>query len=289
MSESTEDTRLPSPSQDDIPVEELLRLTREFTRRITNQDRQRLALDLRASGHQRSLQSAAPIPLQQFFAGEIDLDAELAQRFLHAPLMSHVRFSAQPGVPLRHQATAVFSAQDDSMLMTIDAPLVQGQDAALEFSFALFSALALRFRIAPLLEADRRRWLDLMRRENGIAFLWTRERWEAPYVIFVVREGFARVYAFSPHGFEAAVRMTPDMVLAMVDWLGGWWFPDSYASDGGEDAAPRRSPAGDERWDRRRTVPWRPPRIHPDAPEDQWDDPDTTQDAADLPSDSLEW
>ena len=126
MSDSAEDTR-PSPgAQDDIPVDDLIRLTREFTRRITNQDRQRLALDLRASGHQRSIQTAAPIPLQQFFSGEIDLDSELADRFLHAPLMAHVRFTARPGTPLHHQATAVFSCQDDSMLMSIDAPPVQG-------------------------------------------------------------------------------------------------------------------------------------------------------------------
>ena len=47
MSDSTlprKPTMPPGDSGDDIPVEELIRLTREFTRRITNQDRQRLAL-----------------------------------------------------------------------------------------------------------------------------------------------------------------------------------------------------------------------------------------------------
>ncbi len=278
MSDSAEDTR-PSPgAQDDIPVDDLIRLTREFTRRITNQDRQRLALDLRASGHQRTIQTAAPIPLQQFFSGEIDLDSELADRFLHAPLMAHVRFTARPGAPLRHQATAVFSCQDDSMLMSIDAPPVQGQDASLEITFSLLSALALRFRLSPLLETDRRRWLDLMRRESGIAFLWTRERWEAPYVIFVVREGFARVYAFSPHGFEAAARMTPDMVQVMVNWLGSLWFPEAQAE---RDTAPQR-PSPD--WERPPASPRRAPPAHPDAPEDQWDD-----DGSEPPSDNLEW
>jgi hypothetical protein len=276
MSDSAEDTRPAPGAQDELPVDDLIRLTREFTRRITNQDRQRLALDLRASGHQRSIQSTAPIPLQQFFSGEIDLDAELSDRFLHAPLMPHVRFTAQPGAPLRHQATAVFSCQDDSMLMSIDAPTAQGPDASLEFTFSLLGALALRFRLDPLLEADRHLWLDLMRRENGIAFLWTRERWEAPYLIFVVREGFARVYAFSPHGFEAAARMTPDMVQAMVNWLERLWFPDATAD---HDSAPRPSTDG---WERP-TMPRRPPTVHPDAPEDQWDG------AADASSSTLEW
>lgn len=277
MSDSADDTR-PSPgAPDDLPVDDLIRLTREFTRRITNQDRQRLALDLRASGHQHSIQSTAPIPLQQFFSGEIDLDAELSERFVHAPLMAHVRFSPELGTPLRHQATAIFSCQDDSMLMSVNAPIIQGPDASLEFTFSLLSALALRFRLGPLLETDRRRWLDLMRRESGIAFLWTRDRWEAPYVIFVVRDGFARVYAFSPHGFEAAARMTPDMVQVMVDWLGQLWFPEAGTD---QDTAPEPLADG---WEHRPTLPRHPLPDHSDTPGDQWDE------GADTSSGSLEW
>jgi hypothetical protein len=210
---------------DEIPVEELIRITREFTRRITNQDRQRLALDLRESGHQRSIQVSAPVALQLFFSGEIDLDPELARRFVNAPLLSHVRFIPEPGEPVRRQASALFSSQDDSAIMTVDAPINNGSDACLEFTFTLFSSLALRFNLQPLVTADRRRWLDLMRRESGIAFLWTRSRWEQAYIIFVVREHFARLYAFSPYGFEAAARLTPDMVTGLLDWLDGLWFP----------------------------------------------------------------
>src|SRR5437868_8579460 len=73
---------------DGIPVEELVRMTREFTARITNEDRQRLALELSESGHQRSIQSSAPFLLQQFFTGRIDLDVELARRYPSSPLLS---------------------------------------------------------------------------------------------------------------------------------------------------------------------------------------------------------
>jgi hypothetical protein len=95
----------------------------------------------------------------------------------------------------------------------------------MEVTFTLYSSLALHFTLNALEDAYRSRWLDLMRRENGITFLWTRERWEQPYLIFVVREYFVRLYAFSPSGVEAAVRITPDVITALLDWLGELWFP----------------------------------------------------------------
>jgi hypothetical protein len=261
---------------EEIPVDELIRITREFTRRITNQDRQRLGLDLRESGHSRSLQITAPITLQQFFSGEIDLDSDLARRFLNAPLLSHIRFVAESGESAARQVTAIVSSNDDAAIMTVDAHMPRGQEAALEFTLTLHSALALRFRLSPLVASDRRRWLDLMRRANGIAFLWTRERWEQPYVIFVVREYFVRLYAFSPHGFEAAARLTPDMVNVLVDWLDDLWFPGHRLPPGEADeiAAPEL-PAIDDR----PTQLERPSRAEkarraalPDAPEEQWEE-----------------
>ncbi len=214
---------------EDIPVEELIRITREFTRRITNQDRQRLAMDLRESGHQRSMQISAPLTLQQFFSGEIDLDNELARRYSNAALMSHVGFEPKLGAPARRQATALFNCQDDSVSMAVDAPIGDKAEATLEFTFTLYSTLSMSFLLPQLAMADRLRWLELMRRENGIAFLWTRDRWEQPYLIFVIREYFARVYAYSPQGYEAAIRMTPDMVTSLVNWLEGLWFPGGHA------------------------------------------------------------
>ena len=216
-------------NMDDIPVEELIRITREFTRRITNQDRQRLARELRESGHQRSIQLTAPIALQQFFSGEIDLDNDLARRFVNAPLIAHMRRVPDSGDALHGQTTAILSSQDDTMIISVDAPPSGTSEVTLEFTFTLFSALALRFRLSPLVAPERRRWIDLMRRENGITFLWTRRRWEDPHLVFVVREHFARLYAFAPQGFEAAARFTPDITRGLVDWLEGLWFPGAHA------------------------------------------------------------
>ncbi len=296
---------LTSGDLDEIPVEELIRITREFTRRITNQDRQRESLSLRESGHQRTIQITAPITLQQFFSGEIDLDTDLARRFSNAPLLSHGRFSPGPGEPIRRQATAMLSSNDDSTTVSFDAPLPRDSQASLEVTFTLFSALALRFRLAPLEAPDRARWLELMRRENGIAFLWTRARWEQPYLIFVVREYFVRLYAFAPYGVEAAARMTPDIISGLLDWLEELWFPDRQAKPA------RTGPAVDTQpdtpgWDRMPTRIRRPPRgmptaptlrsAIPDAPEEQWEDEppapsaqDDPGDEADLPATNLEW
>jgi len=263
----------------------LIRLTREFTRRITNQDRQRLALDLRESGHQRLVQASAPVLLQQFFAGETDLDAQLVRRYQNAPLLSHTQFSPRPGEPVSRQATALISSQDDSASLTIDAPIDRGPDATLNFTFTLSSMLGLRFPLVGLSTTDRRRWLDLMRRENGIAFLWTHQRWEQPYLIFVVREHFGRIYAFAPQAYEAAVRLTPDTITETLDWLEGVWFADS-----GE-ASPELPPATEEPTYLQRPAPLPPPE-HPHAPEEQWDEPpapasDGSEDS--VPPSDLEW
>jgi hypothetical protein len=295
MSDSAE-ARPSTPARpgdfDEIPVEDLIRITREFTRRITNQDRQRLGLELRESGHSRSLQVSAPVTLQQFFSGEIDLDADLARRFANAPLLSHAQFTPRPGEAVHRQASSIFSTNDDSAVVTVDAHLDSAREAALEFTFTLFSTLAQRFRLAPLVDSDRSRWLELMQRPNGIAFLWTRDRWEQPYLVFVVREHFARMYAFSPHGFEAAARLTPDMIDALLGWLEGLWFPERRA----EEQEPAPLDTGE-----RPTQIGRPTRVRPtlrsvipDAPEEQWADepsqppaPDGAE--TDLPPDDLEW
>ncbi len=283
-----------SAETEDIPVEELIRRTREFTRRITNEDRQRLGLDLRATGHSRLLQITAPVLLQQFFAGDIDLDVELARRYANAPLLSHVRFTPRPGEPVRRQATALFATQDDAATMTVDAQLNAGQDGPICVTMTMFSTLSLRFDLAPLGEQERSRWLDLVRREDGIAFLWTRERWEQPYLIFVVREWFARLYAFSPAGFEAAVRLTPDMLVALRDWLGGVWFPDEYRAEEEEPAPVEQV----DEIDRQATHMERPASLPPqDAPESDWDlpgggaaDEPPFQDEGDsLDADDLDW
>lgn len=217
-------------SLSDISAAELIRITRALTRRITNQDRQRLAAALRESGHYYALHTSAPVELQLFFAGEIDLDDELAERFVNAPLLSHARVVPAHSEPFRRQSTATFSSQDDSVSMSLDAHLDPDAQARLEFTFTLFSTFTLRFPLNPVSPADCRRWLDLMRRDSGITFLWTFERWEKPYFIFVVREHFARFYAFSPQGYEASVRLTPDIVTLFCNWLEAIW-PDGLTTE----------------------------------------------------------
>ncbi len=204
---------------DGIPVEELVRLTREFTARITNEDRQRLQLELSESGHHRSIQSSAPFLLQQFFTGKIDLDVELARRYPGSPLMSEFNFTPEPGQQARH-GYASFSSQDNSAALTVE---VHGASGALNVSFLLESMIAVRFSLGATTDMHRRRFLELMRRPNGIAFLWTRERWERDYLIFVVREHFARVYAFGPDRFDGACRLTPEGLDQLLTWLGGFW------------------------------------------------------------------
>jgi hypothetical protein len=205
---------------DGIPVEELVRLTREFTARITNEDRQRLAMEISESGHHRSIQSSAPFLLQQFFTGRIDLDVELTRRYPSAPLLSSFSFTPEPGQQARH-GLAQFVGQDSAAAMTLE--IHTAATSTLEASFLLLGMIAVRFRLGAIAEPQRNRFLDLMHRPNGIAFLWTRERWESDYLIFVVREHFARVYAFGPGRFDAACRLTPDGISQLVTWFGGFW------------------------------------------------------------------
>jgi hypothetical protein len=218
----------PQPTSDEpgfvdgIPVEDLVRLTREFTARITNEDRQRLTQELSETGHQRTIQTTAPYLLQQFFAGRVDLDVELARRYPASPLLSSASFTPEPGKRARH-GFALFASQDNSAAMSIE---LHGASGALDVSFLLYSMVAVRFQLGATAEAHRRRFLELMRRSNGIAFLWTSERWESDYLIFVVREHFARVYAFGPGRFDGACRLTPDCMSQLMTWLGGFWLSE---------------------------------------------------------------
>lgn len=162
-----------------------------------------------------------PWALEQFFNGEIDLDAELAQRFPNMPLMSVISFRSMGNKNQRGVAT--ISAQDGAAQMVID---VDSTSKITQASFTFGSMLTLRFRLDGLSDVDRTRWLELMRREQGgLAFLWGAARWEQDYVICVVRRYFSNFYAFSPRGYEAAIRMTPDVTKQLMGWLAGFWKP----------------------------------------------------------------
>lgn len=186
----------------------------------TSEGLELLQRELALSGHQHTIQHSAPLVLQRFFTGEIDLDTELSRRFNGAPLMSYIALRPKtPGASPR--GTAEIMSQDNNAALLADINRFTG---VLELSFTLGSMLSLRFTLSNLPEVDRRRWLDLMRREQGIAFLWSRARWERDYMIFIVRKYNIRAYAFSPHGFEAAVRMTPEVLATTLDWLEAYWF-----------------------------------------------------------------
>jgi hypothetical protein len=215
---------------DGIPVEELVRLTREFTARITNEDRQRLQLELTEGG--RSVQAGAPYLLQQFFTGKISLDVELARRFPGSPMLASASFNPAPGKHAR-RGWAQFKSQDEAASLTLD---LDGEQGTFEVSFLLGGMIGVTFAIGEVPDFQRARFLDLMRRPNGIAILWTRERWERDYLIFVVRERFARMYAFGQGRHEAACRLAPDVLDQLMHWLGGFWLPGAAELASGADS-----------------------------------------------------
>ncbi|MCB9455563.1 MAG: hypothetical protein H6671_06220 [Anaerolineaceae bacterium] len=168
---------------------------------------------------------STPLPppwlLQQFYQNEIDLGAELATRFPDSLLLSVGRFRS---VGAKTQIGVAKLATPDNM-----ATLLIETDAtthAVQFTFAYSSVYALRFRMDTLSDLDRARWLDLMRRpQGGLAFLWSQSRWADDYIICAVRNGFAHLYAFSRFGYEAAIRLAPDVTKNLLDWLEAYWKP----------------------------------------------------------------
>src|SRR5258706_14208667 len=131
---------------DGVPVEDLVRLAREFTARVTNEDRQRLAMEISESGHQRTIQSTAPFLLQQFFTGKIDLDVELARRFPGPPLVTSPDFTPAPGKQARH-GFAQFNSQDKAAAFTIE---IYGPTQTMEFSFLLQGMISVRFTLVSI-------------------------------------------------------------------------------------------------------------------------------------------
>jgi|YNPNPStandDraft_1061719.scaffolds.fasta_scaffold14708_2 hypothetical protein len=190
--------------------------------RISAQDRQRLLRDLSGTGSlRRSIKiDQAPVTIKQFLRGEIDLDTELSRRFANAPLMTSIARSPQDTRPA-NRATAMLTSQDSSAMLTFD--IYSDQDAT-EAIFTLNHMLALRFHLENLSNYDKRRWLDLMRREAGVAFLWTSKRWEDDYFIFVLRPHYVRMYAFSPQRFEASARISHPVARQLINWLDMRWF-----------------------------------------------------------------
>jgi hypothetical protein len=208
---------------DGIPVEELVRMTREFTARITNEDRQRLTVELNEAG--RNIQTGVPYLLQQFFRGKVDLDVELSKRFPGSPLVTPSAFFPPPGKRARY-GNAQFLGQDGAAGVQFE--MINNE---LEVSFLLGGMISVRFMITALPDTHKIKFLDLMRRPSGIALLWTRERWERDFLIFVVRDRYARLFAFSPGRFDAACRLTPDGTDQLMEWLTGFWGSESAPTE----------------------------------------------------------
>jgi hypothetical protein len=116
------------------------------------------------------------------------------------------------------------STQDGTTTLILDA---DSTTRVVQLSFTVNSSLTLRFVLNDLTNMDRTRWLGLMRRDQGgLAFLWGPSRWQHDYLICISRQHFTNLYAFSPHNFEAAVRMTPDITGKVLDWLEKFWQED---------------------------------------------------------------
>lgn len=162
---------------------------------------------------------STPWPLQQFFSGDIDLDVELSQRFDNMPVMSRVNFR-EMGEKTKRGVATLYN-QDNSSQVIID---IDSATNMMQIAFTYGSMLTLRFRLTELGDLDRTRWLELMKREKGgLAFLWGPARWDRDYLICVSRHYLTNLYAFSPNGFEAAIRMTPDAAKQVLKWIEGYW------------------------------------------------------------------
>jgi hypothetical protein len=157
--------------------------------------------------------------LQLFFNGEIDLDTELSKRYPTMPVLS--TFHAHK-VGAGH-GTAVLATQDGAASVLVD---VDKATRAIRFAFTYHGMLSLQFPLNDLSDMDRSRWLELMRRDQGgLSFLWGKARWESSYVICAAHRYFTNIYAFTPHQFEAAARMTPDVNRGLVNWVERFWKP----------------------------------------------------------------
>jgi len=160
-----------------------------------------------------------PWTLQQFFNGEIDLDVELARRFPNMPMMARIKFRTLGVKSGRRVAT--LESQDGSASVILDA---DPASKVVQMSFTFGSMITLRFNLLDLTDMDRKRWLELMRRQQGgLAFLWGPTRWMQDYMICITRKYHSNLYAFSPNNFEAAVRMTNDVTTQLIDWLEEFW------------------------------------------------------------------
>jgi hypothetical protein len=227
----------PNPSDDrTIPSRADIRITPDNTMSARSASKplsEKAEKALSTPGHSGDISHAQPteteheLPwtLQQFFSGEIDLYAELSERFPNMPLMStfHKRsLGTKRGV-------ATLGMQDGSAAVMVET---DSATKILQLSFTYSSMLTLRFRYDDLSNDSRAYWLENMRREaGGRAFLGGQSRYERDLLICFPRKYFTNLYAFSPNHFEAAARLTPEVTRKLLDWLESYWKPDAPGED----------------------------------------------------------
>ncbi|NOG51538.1 MAG: hypothetical protein HND48_20525 [Chloroflexi bacterium] len=105
------------------------------------------------------------------------------------------------------------------MVVDIDAP----KDLA-QFTFAISGMFSRTYTLDRPNSIDRPRWLEAMdRRQGGLTFLWGASRWEGDYLIWVLKRYQTNVYAFSPAGVAASVRLTPEVTRSLLAWMRKLW------------------------------------------------------------------
>ncbi len=168
----------------------------------------------------------APWLLQQHLAGKVDLTLELGNRYPSLPLMTLIKPQTVKGA---HQPkVTTLAAPDGTATVRVEA---MPNSYQIQLAYTLGSMLSFRFRMNDLSAVDCAHWLQLIHREqDGVAFLWGQSRWEKDYLICTIRRQFASLYAFSPNGFEAAVRMTHEVKRELHDWLAAIWNPDTAST-----------------------------------------------------------
>lgn len=194
-----------------------------MVRRVINRLEQAVGADRSTPEAIAALSKTTSTPwlIQQFMDGAIDLESELFERYPNVPLLSVAKFRAlADNNP--HQI-GYLAAQDESSTLHIDLDPTRN---LAHFTFTAGGMLSQRYILDNPDAIDRPRWLDLMdRRQAGLTFLWSESRWQSDYLIWVVRRYSTHIFAFSPSGSSAAVRITPESSRAVLDWLGKQWNP----------------------------------------------------------------
>lgn len=204
-----------------LTTSELVEMSSQVREQIQNEDWQRLVNDLRTSGHIHLFRESAPPLLQRFLKLEIDLAEELRQIAPAAPLLSSIVLAPPRPRGDERRLVATLSSQDTGAVMQVE--IFPEHDRTV-FGFTIKNMLTFRFNLPHLDQNERQAYLEDMRREHGFTVLWTRERWEHDYLIFVKQEFFTRVFAYAA-SFEATARLTNEVTGQLLDWLERCWFP----------------------------------------------------------------